>query len=712
VCFFVFGASAIDYVFPPAAKVIDVTQPPYSADRSGKTDVSAILTKAANDNINIPSWCPGILYFPNGTYLLRNTFAWRLNSSGNGMGPILIGQSRTGTVIKLAKGTWPLGTELKGAIQTGAGAEQNFDKGIRNLTVLVDSNNAGAIGIVYVSDNTGMISDVNVISADGKGAYGILSSGGVIPDVGCNGPFIIRRTYIKGFQVGMRACGTQSEMISQIRLEGQSKLGIWVSCIDLIIDSLSSNNTCQALWSDGSVILTHALLTGGASYYAIHNGSYASYFSDVKTSGYTRAIESAGINRPPTGSSFVEYTPVPPVSLFSTAKTSMNLPARYPPEVAWETDFSKWAFIENYKTNGRNDAQALQAAIDDPAKTTVCLVGKNVYQLDRAVHVRGNINRIIGTGATFSSTSTTNAQIIVDDGTAPVVIMQNIACPPFSNGNYAQLVKQTSRTLVLESISDGFTISVTGGGETYLTDEIPGITVNNPQARVYIWQWEGSLTVRSGVVRAVGDYHEGGGTSYTTCLGGITEILGRLEYLTTCGDDKTGKYLIGVGNGASISVAGVWQQSFCTSWNGYDALISETQGTTTKILYSSAGAGRTVSPAGRNIALFTDYDSIAVRNALVTGAREAKPVAVNKDILLWAARTHRGIEVTYSVLSPAPATLRAYDISGRIISIVKERSGYAGTHQTLIPSNGLSAGIVCVELRQEGQFRSRQIIPH
>jgi hypothetical protein len=48
--------------------------------------------------------------------------------------------------------------------------------------------------------------------------------------------------------------------------------------------------------------------------------------------------------------------------------------------------------------------------------------------------------------------------------------------------------------------------------------------------------------------------------------------------------------------------------------------------------------------------------------------------------------------------------LLAYDISGRIISIVKERSGFAGIHRTLIPSKGLSAGIVCVELRREGLY--------
>jgi hypothetical protein len=704
------NVSAVDWVFPAAAKVIDITKAPYSADRTGTTDVSAILSKAANDIIAVPSWSPGILYLPNGTYLVKNTFGWRLNASGNGNGPLLLGQSRTGAVIKLAKGTWPLGTELKGVIQTGAGVEQNFSKDIRNLTVLVDSNNAGAIGIVYVSTNTGLLSDVNVISADGKGAYGIQSAGNFTGStVGGNGPFIIRRTYIKGFQVGLRACGTQSSMVSQIRLEGQSKYGIWASCGNLTIDSLTSHDTCIAVEAEAPVLLTNAVLSGGSpTAYGIRNFVTSSFFRDVKTTGYKFAVSSVGVNRPPLISSFAEYSPSGCISLFSTATASMNLPARFPPEVTWENDFTKWAFIEDYRTGGRNDAQALQAAIDDPAKTTVCLVGKNKYQLDRAVYVRGAINRIIGTGAEFASTSSTNAQLIVDDGTAPVVMIQNISCPAFSTGNSAQLIKRSSRTLVLESIVDIFHVSVTGGGETYITDVVMEVTVDNPLARVYMWQWEGTLTVHNGMMRAVGDYHEGGGTNQTSCPGGFTEILGRWEYATTC-DSKAGKYLMSIGNSANVSVAGLWQQSFCNPWSGYDELISETRGATTKILYGSAGAGRIVSPAGGNIALFTAYDPVQVQDLMKTDVRDVKPAMPAAHSRFSVLRTARGIKVTWAATTLGPTTLLAYDLSGRIVAVT-ESPAYSGIHRALIPARACP-GIIRIELRAKGKCVRAATVP-
>ena len=89
-CLFVFRAAAIEYIFPAGANVVDITKSPYSADRTGQTDVSAILSKAANDIIANTSWAPGILYMPNGTYLVKNTFAWKVGSSGNGNGPRII----------------------------------------------------------------------------------------------------------------------------------------------------------------------------------------------------------------------------------------------------------------------------------------------------------------------------------------------------------------------------------------------------------------------------------------------------------------------------------------------------------------------------------------------------------------------------------------------------------------------------------------------
>ena len=704
-------SSALEYFFPPGAKVIDVTQAPYSADRTGATDVSAILSKAVNDDINVPNWCPRFVYLPKGTYLVRNTFGWKLNGTGNGNGPVLIGQSRTGTVIKLAKGTWPLGTELKGAIQTGTGVEQNFNKSIRNLTVLVDSNNAGAIGIIYVSNNVGMISDVDVISADGKGAYGIQSAGG-LSGVGGNGPFIIRRTFVKGFQTGIRVGSTQGAVASQIRLQGQTRYGIWVTNNDLSLDSLTSNDTCPAIQAEAPIMLTHAVLTGGGStQYAIRNFQTSSYFNDVVTSGYRAAISSVGTNRPPTTASFAEYTPVVPSTLFPSPGKAMNLPARYAPEIEWENDPAKWASIDDYKTGGRNDAQALQAAIDDPTKTTVCLPNKVTRTLSQPIYVRGTIRRIIGTGSQLGIVSKSTSQIIIDDGSAPQVILQNLGARP----DYGQIIKRTNRTAIIETFEDGFDVVITGGGETYLTDlSLGNFSIDNPAARVYAWQLEGhnfgdsTFVIRNGMLRLVGWYQEYYGTRIV-CDGGFTEILGFWAYATSC--NNSGRYFLVVRNSANASAAGVFQQNFCTPWSGFARLVSETRNGVTKVLGNASGVGDVVSPSGGNIALYTGYDSAQVRNFITTDAQNSKPAAPGKEFRLSVARTPAGVEVLYSVPRSGPVTLLAYDLSGRIITTGEKLATGPGIHRLKIPRTNCSGRLICVELRAEGESTRKLLWP-
>jgi len=702
-CIFAFRVSAIEYVFPAASGVIDITKAPYNADRTGQTDVSAILTKAANDIIGVVGWGPATLYLPNGTYLVKNTFAWSLNSHGNGIGPHLTGQSRSGTVIKLAKGTWPLGTEGKPVIQTGAGDENNFDKGIYNLTVLVDSNNAGAIGIVYVSDNHGMMSDVDVISADGKGMYGIQSAGNYTGStVGGNGPFIIRRTFIKGFQVGFRGCASEGEMMSQIRLSGQSKYGLWASCGDLIVDSLTTNDTCIAVEAEAPVMLTNAVLSGGSpTAYAIRNFVTSSFFRDIKTTGYKFAISSVGTNRPPLVSAFGEYTPVPTTSLFSTATRSMNIPPRYPPVIPWESDFGKWAFPDNYKTGGRTDVQALQAAIDDPTKTTVCLVRSRVYQIDAPVYVRGTITRIFAAGGMYHAVNS-SARLAFSDGSAPVVTIEKVSMDNVGVGGSINLplFKNSSRTLVVEG--GGFDCRIVGGGETYLTDQTSKYLIDNAQARVYMWQWEANyydsgMVVRNGMVRSVGQYMEGDASVFV-CTGGFTEILGSWYY-SFCAN-KSNLYMLLIGNNANVSAAGMFQQNFCSPWSGYTQLVKETRAGTTKTLTSSA------NPAGGNIALYTAYDSAQVAQVLQTPAVSPLSIIGNTIRLSVVRRTH-DVEIQYRISRAGPVAIIAADVAGRIVAAATGCATAPGTQRAALPA---LPGVVCVTVRTPEGAAQRLVV--
>ena len=102
------SAQELDYppdVFDtPAHKghCIDVTKAPYLCDSTGKQDCSAAIQQAIND-ISTGADKPRqqTLYFPNGTYLISKTIDGVRTDKTNVYRLRIVGQSETGTTIKL-----------------------------------------------------------------------------------------------------------------------------------------------------------------------------------------------------------------------------------------------------------------------------------------------------------------------------------------------------------------------------------------------------------------------------------------------------------------------------------------------------------------------------------------------------------------------------------------------------------------------------------
>jgi hypothetical protein len=241
------------------------------------------------------------------------------------------------------------------------------------------------------------------------------------------------------------------------------------------------------------------------------------------------------------------------------------------------------------------------------------------------------------------------------------------------------------------------------------------LVIDNPSARVYLWQWEAhngedsSIVVRNGMVRSVGYYMEAEGNSFI-CHGGFTEILGSWYY-SMCGS-KSNVYLLWINNTANVSAAGLFQQNFCSA--PYNKLVSETRGTTTKLFCSSAGAcpaGSVVNPAGDNVALFTAYDSAQVQNFLATGIGDRTPAVARNDARFSLARTPAGIEAWYGALHAGPVVLLTYDMSGRIIGVVNDQVNHPGTRRLMLPRSACPPGMIGVELRAEGKNMRRLLVP-
>src|SRR5882724_3927573 len=168
----------------------------YGAVGDGTTDDTAALQAALNDGRSDPdaeyNGVPKGLYFPPGTYLVHSTLVW------NGCCVTLQGAGSSSSVIRLIPSApgFDTPTTPKAILQTPAGIS-SFRQNIWDLGFHVGAGNPGAVGIDYVSNNTGSIRNVLVYSEDGGGVAGVMLARHY------PGPLLIKDVGISGFQYGI-----------------------------------------------------------------------------------------------------------------------------------------------------------------------------------------------------------------------------------------------------------------------------------------------------------------------------------------------------------------------------------------------------------------------------------------------------------------------------------------------------------------------------
>ena len=65
------AVSADDFSLPSDAYTVNVTDPPYNAVGDGKTDCTAAFNAAIRQARGKNGWMTGVIYIPNGTYLVK-----------------------------------------------------------------------------------------------------------------------------------------------------------------------------------------------------------------------------------------------------------------------------------------------------------------------------------------------------------------------------------------------------------------------------------------------------------------------------------------------------------------------------------------------------------------------------------------------------------------------------------------------------------------
>jgi len=374
------AARAENIVFPPDAGIVNVKV--FGAKGDGKTDDTAAIQ-------NVIKSLKGhqTLYFPNGTYLVSTTLVYpkgkfikKNKCVGCVRGIFTQGQSRDGTIIKLKDNTvgFHNPNSPKPVIETMAG-NQAFGYRFFNLTIDIGSGNPGASGIAYISNNSGAISQVRIVSSDPekKGARGLDMSRK------WPGPALVKNVSIEGFDYGIYIERWVYGMaFEHLTLRNQRKVGIFNKNNVIAIRGLKSFNAVPVIHNHrGSLTVVDGEFYGGSSSFsAIEHVGVAKgilFARNIVTSGYRSAIVQEGEMIP--GNTISEYTSRPVSRVFSDAKTSLNLPVEETPDVPWdaENNFEHWVNVGDFGAkpdDARDDAAAVQRAIDEAnrkGKTTV-----------------------------------------------------------------------------------------------------------------------------------------------------------------------------------------------------------------------------------------------------------------------------------------------------------------------------------------------------
>jgi lysophospholipase L1-like esterase len=534
--------SAGRIVFPNDESVLDLKRD-FGAKGDGETDDTAALQAAIEASCNRGrAGGTAVLFIPNGTYRVTSNLVVR-----SAVGPWVYGESREGVVIRLMDGAPANVTSVLRThpSDTQASSADFFMRNFRHLTIDV-GRNPQVDGIRWYGNNSSILKDVRVT---GMGRVGINAG-----FLGQNGPSLVQDALVEGsFETGVRCAWSWGQTLSRVTVRNARSEGVSVNATAVGIEELVVENSPVALrneypndwtWWGGVVALVGGRFSGGdPAQPAITNRSVL-YARDLTSRGFQQVLQSTTPGGSVAGTGLDEYLSHPAKKLFADAlETSLNLPIKREPHVAWETNPANWVCANDHGAkfgDNQDDTAALQAAIDAAAaagKTVVYLRGigggdPNWYNLEGEVRVHGSVRFIIALG--FSRVlGGEKGRFIVDDHSAPVVKFLHLQ----AFGGRPPIVENRSRTNTLVVESCDLKVLGTGGGDIFVTDCPSGLELRSPGQSLWARQLNPEGDSDTGLVQnhggrlwALGVKHEGRGVRFLTDSGGQTEILGLFNY--------------------------------------------------------------------------------------------------------------------------------------------------------------------------------------
>lgn len=605
-------------VFPADAGMVDV-KAKYGAKGDGVTDDTAAIQKAIDEVRGIPD----ALYFPNGTYLVSDSVGI-FNGKAHSRDRFLTyqGQSEAGTVIRLKDNrpgfNDPAKPKIVFSVYEGQGTGDVMHSYVRNLTVDVGRGNPGAVGLRFMSNNSGAMDHVTIKSSDPKGAGRL----GLDMRQGQNGPCFIQHVTVIGFDHGVETGDTFSLVFEHVTLRNQNVLGFDNGNARTTLRNLKSVNSVPALKNgrNGQMTLVEADLAGGSQdNTAIINDSAQFFARDVKQRGYGHLLKDAG-GKAHDGPALDEWFEGKGQSAFGADPKTLRLPIKETPDVPWETDLSKWVKVDWSKT-GEDIGAALQGAIDQAAKegkTTIYIPRRartyDYPKLTQPIRVHGSVNRILGMSNIIDIADPTGrfqsgeqAAFTFENLAGPAVVVERFfllggwKCPR----GLAMFENKSGKAVVIRNVGHGGMHKKPSTGGEWFIEDVPVIGLRiGPGEKCWARQFNPEspeapmIEVDGGQLWILGLKTEGRSTHIIARNGAKVELLGGVSY-QSWDKQPIDPPMFKVTNSDASFTFGFYH------WNlPFTTIVEETVGTETRTLlrkdltnyhlplYRASGAGK------------------------------------------------------------------------------------------------------------------------
>lgn len=578
---------------------------------------------------------PKTLFFPAGTYLVSDTLEWRgyaLTLQGQGTGASTIKLANNCTRFSQAQSPRPV-------IRSPSG-NMSFRQNVHDLTINTGTGNPGAIGLDYISSNSGTVRDVEIISGDGSGVCG-LDMTRAWP-----GPLLIKNLRVSGFDYGIMVAHSEyGPTFEDITLENQRLAGLLNDGNVCAIRNLHSTSSAPAIInpvSYGFVILVDAVLGGGRASVSAIEDSGLVYVRNVSAVGSSYRSALARQGAIVGGMSIPEYVSGTIQKLWDTSPNRpLNLPVTDAPEYH-NNDTTTWGrFVDRWY----GDTGLLQDLLNSGKSTIYVPAGVHFSHAPAYFTVPPTVKRIIGFHGVINHNLGPAALIFrVDQASSDPLIIERF-------GYGVGVEHRAARTVALKH-GGYYYAAQQGAGDVFFDDVQADSLVFHPGQHVWMRQINAEgpelHVVNNGAdLWVLGVKTEGKGTVVSTRNRGRTEVLGTLLYPCESFTSLDGPAFILDNASGSF----MYRVSSYVSNGNYPVQVRETRGTVTREWRPSSN-GAMVCP------LFAGFDSSAMSVVPVVAPARRHQVTQSARLLIGAE------------LALRPDGTIVYDIRGRRMSVV------------------------------------------